>query len=746
MNQAYAGYANIIIDISHEKVDRPFQYGIPWNLQEVLEVGMEVEIPFGRGNTMRRGYVIELTHVCEYEPSKIKGICAIVDHKMGVESRLIQVAHYMKERYGATMITALRTVLPVKQKVNQLLKRTVTLVGTKEYAKVQLEEYLQKNQVARARVISCMLDEPVISYENLLRKAKVTRQTLLSLSDSGIVVITSEHLYRNPLPTGEVQVNHVVLSKQQQSVIDHITSERIHNPTGKYLIHGITGSGKTEVYLQLIERVIAEKKQAIVLIPEIALTYQTACRFYGRFGDRVGILNSKLSLGERYDQIQRARNGDIDVMIGPRSALFTPFERLGLIIIDEEHESSYKSEQVPRYHAREVAYYYASLHGAGVVLGSATPSVETYYQVEQGEIQLLELTKRLTGEDLPKVTISDMREELRQGNRSIFSRHLRKLLEERLEKKEQVMLFLNRRGLTGFTSCRSCGYVVKCPHCDISLSKHGNGQMMCHYCGYQEPYEKLCPSCGSPYLLEFKAGTQQVVEYLGKIFPQARVVRMDADTTNQKHQYENLLQLFEQGRADIMVGTQMIIKGHDFPKVTLVGILAADISLGANDYMASERTFQVLTQAAGRAGRGRIPGEVVIQTYQPENESIQYAKNHDYKGFYKEEIAHRKLMKYPPVSQMMGILVLAMTPERAEEIAHGIANIIKECSNPKETRIIGPTPARMKKSHDYYRYSLYIKDDVYEHLTQFKDRIESVSLTQGTKELIQYDYNPMSGY
>ncbi len=733
-------YANIIIDIAHEKLDRPFQYGIPMELRDTIHVGMEVDIPFGKGNHVRHGYIIEITDKCEYEPDKIKDLIGLTSKKMSVESKLIQVAYFIKERYGAPMIASLRTVLPVKKQIQEIQKRTVTLAVTKEYGETLLAEYFSKHQVARARLLAMLMDEIVMDYQEVQKKCKVTKPTFDALVDQRVITITESTQYRKPIQVSTEEDVAVVLSEEQKRIVDEVV------PNEKYLIHGITGSGKTEVYLRLIEKVIKEKKQAIVLIPEIALTYQTATRFYNRFGDRVSILNSKLSHGERYDQMQRAIHGDIDVVIGPRSALFTPFPNLGLIIIDEEHEVSYKSDQIPRYHAREVAYYYASLHGASVVLGSATPSIETYYEVMKGNIHLFELTKRLTGSTLPEVYIADMREELRSGNRSMFSRTLEELMRERLMKKEQIMLFLNRRGISGFTSCRSCGYVVKCPHCDITLSKHENGKMMCHYCGYTVPVTEKCPSCGSPFLLEFKSGTQQVVEHLQRILPEARVMRMDSDTTSGKHEYETLLQEFRDHKADILVGTQMIIKGHDFKNVTLVGVVAADISLGANDYLAGERTFQLLTQAAGRAGRGSQAGEVVIQTYQPNHYSIQYAKHHDFKGFYKEEIAYRELMEYPPVQQLMGILVLSKEEKRGDELSKEIGMLLREQFTSKEIKVIGPTSARLKKIKDIYRYTLYVKASHYEVFTKVKETIETKVIINGNKEAIQYDYNPIGGY
>ena len=380
-------------------------------------------------------------------------------------------------------------------------------------------------------------------------------------------------------------------------------------------------------------------------------------RFYHHFGDRVSIVNSSLSYGERYDQFERAKRGELDVMIGPRSALFTPFSDLGLIVIDEEHENSYKSESMPKYHAVEVAKELADMCGASLVLGSATPSVDSYYKAQNGEYKLYTMQQRTSGSTLPIVHTVDLRQELKEGNRSIFSRKLQELIKERLNKKEQVMLFLNRRGYAGFISCRNCGYVMKCPHCDISLSEHKNGKLVCHYCGHEEIKPQVCPTCGSKYLLGFRAGTQQIEEQLYQLFPGISVLRMDGDTTKKKDSYEQILSSFNDGGADVLVGTQMIVKGHDFPNVTLMGIIAADLSLAANDYRAGERTFALLTQAAGRAGRGTEPGEVVIQTYQPDHYSVMHAANQDYKGFYEEEILYRTFSSYPPVCKMLMVMV-----------------------------------------------------------------------------------------
>ena len=459
-------------------------------------------------------------------------------------------------------------------------------------------------------------------------------------------------------------------------------------------------------------------------------------------------MNSRLSAGERYDQMMRAKEGKLDVMIGPRSALFTPFPDLGLIVIDEEHESAYKSEQVPRYHARETAIARARLEHASVVLGSATPSMEAFYRCKKGEYRLLKLERRVAKRQLPSVYIADMREELKNGNKSILSDRLKMLIKQRLDEKQQIMLFLNRRGYAGFLSCRSCGYVVKCPHCDVSLSSHKNGKMMCHYCGYEEPQVTVCPVCGSRHIGGFRAGTQQIEELVKREFPKARVLRMDLDTTRSKEGHEKILSAFANEEADILVGTQMIVKGHDFPNVTLVGILAADMSLYADDYRSAERTFALLTQAAGRAGRGCTHGEVVIQTYNPEHYSIQTAAMQDYERFYEEEMNYRELMGYPPAQQMMAVLVSGEDEKILEMGMHYLKAYMKRLARTRQMQIIGPASPYVGKIKDVYRRMLYIKSESYDVLVDVKDRTEQyIELNKGfSKMKIQFDFNPVNGF
>lgn len=742
-------FANIIVDISHEKVDRPFQYRVPEALSGIPEPGMRVRIPFGSGNNLRTGYIIEMTDEPEFDVTRLKEIHSIIEEGVQVEGRLIRLAFWMKEHYGSTMINALKTVLPVKQKLKQQEKKEICLRVSREEARAEMLECERKHQLAKARVLQELIEEERLPQMLVARKLNISPATFRSLRDAGLISINSVPYYRNPVKLDADREEGHRLSRNQQDIVDTVTADYDNGIRQTYLLRGITGSGKTEVYMELIARIIERGRQAIMLIPEIALTYQTVLRFYKRFGDRVSILNSTLSPGEKYDQCERARKGEIDVIIGPRSALFTPFPDIGIIIIDEEHENSYKSETMPKYHARETAEELARLYGASVFLGSATPSLDSYYRARQGRYRLFTLNERLTGGELPVVYVEDLRKELKEGNRSIFSARLGALLQDRLERGEQSMLFLNRRGYAGFVSCRMCGHVMKCPHCDVSLSEHKNGTLVCHYCGFTQPAVKLCPECGSKYILGFRAGTEQIEEQLHKLYPDKKVLRMDADTTKTKDSYEKILSAFSAGEADILVGTQMIVKGHDFPNVTLMGIMAADMSLSVNDYRAGERTFQLLTQAAGRAGRGKRPGEVVIQTYQPEHYSILHAAAQDYEGFYEEEILYRQLLSYPPVSHILAVQVTSLTEKGGEELAGILKTLAEKTEEGREehTILIGPAPAFIGRINDIFRYVLYIKNPDYDILIRLKNRMERfLKELERKDENVQFDFDPMSSF
>lgn len=533
-------YADIIINISHEALDRVFQYRVPFSLCDQIRVGQSVRVPFGAGNREQRGYVVRLSDRADYDPKKIKEILSIEEDSVDAESRMIQLAYWIRENYGSTMIQALKTVLPVQDKMKQKEKKTVKLLLSMEHAPAQLDEYFGKHYVAKARLLAALMDHQELTWESVIKNLKIPRTTVEGMEKDGIIRVQREQFYRNPNPKGLQIEEPLPLNEDQERLIREFKEDYALGERKTYLLHGVTGSGKTEVYLAAIEEAVRMGKQAIVLIPEIALTYQTVCRFTKRFGERVSILNSRLSKGEKYDQWLRAKNGEIDIIIGPRSALFVPFPNLGLIIIDEEHEGSYKSEQTPKYHAREVALQKAEMEDAAVILGSATPSLESYQKALDGEYRLWTLKQRAKEAVLPDVYIEDLREELKQGNRSMFSRRLYGLIEDRLQKKEQIMLFLNRRGYAGFVSCRSCGTVMQCPHCDVSLTYHRDGKLRCHYCGYEEIMPEACPECKSPFIGTFGLGTQKVEAAIKREFPEARVLRMDMDTTKRKHSHEKI--------------------------------------------------------------------------------------------------------------------------------------------------------------------------------------------------------------
>lgn len=751
-------YADIIVDISHEKLDKTFQYRVPERLRERLEPGACVMIPFGNGNRLIKGYVVSLGENCQFAPEKIKDIAGLPEKETGVEDKMIALAAWIRRNYGCTMIQALKTVLPAKQSVKKLEHRQLVRLMNREEILSLLGECERKKQVAKARLLRALAEQETIPYEWITGKLGVSAATVGSIVKSGAAKLVSSESYRNPVKMQSVEAKRNTLSEEQQTIVTEVLKDFDAGRRQTYLIHGITGSGKTEVYMQLIGEMIQRGRQAIVLIPEIALTYQTLLRFYQRFGDRVSVMNSTLSPGEKYDQCERAKAGEIDVIIGPRSALFTPFPNLGLIVMDEEQENSYKSESTPKYHARETALEVARLYGASVVLGSATPSLEAYYRAGKGEYRLFQLTKRLTGGELPVVYTVDLRQELQEGNRSIFSRKLQELMTDRLNKGQQTILFLNRRGYAGFVSCRSCGEVMKCPHCDVSLSEHKGGRLICHYCGYTQPMPRLCPKCGSKYILGFKAGTQQIEEKLKELYPGVRTLRMDADTTRTKDSYEKILSSFANGEADVLIGTQMIVKGHDFPKVTLVGILAADLSLNASDYRAGERTFQLLTQAVGRAGRGVLPGEAVIQTYQPDHYAITCAAAQDYESFYEEEILYRELSGYPPAAHMLAVQIYGKEEENVKQLALGLTDVVKSNMDflserqkeqsghfNKEIQVLGPAPANISKINDIYRYVFYVKHGEYDTLVNVKDRVEETLRQWQPRQLsIQFDFDPVN--
>jgi primosomal protein N' (replication factor Y) len=751
-----AKYVDIIIDISHEAIDRAFQYELPHFLYEKISIGMQVEVPFGRGNQLRTGYVIGISDTPNWPIDKIKLVHGIVERRIPVEGELIRLAAWMKETYGSTMYQALMTVMPVKKVIRPVEKKTIHLLVDEEEGRLRLLEYRRKHNIAKARLLEALLVHGDCPYDLAKEKLNISPATCKRMVEEGTIEIVTQTQLREAGTKRRLLEPEPELNASQKALVQEFEYDYTSGRYQTYLLHGVTGSGKTEVYMHAIDVVLQAGRQVIMLIPEISLTFQTVMRFRRHFGDQITILHSRMSDGERYDQFERIRKGEVNIVIGPRSALFAPFSNLGLIVIDEEHESSYKSDNIPKYHARETAIQRAAMSHASVILGSATPSVSAYYKAEQGEYRLWSLKQRAKAQSLAQVEVVDLRDELQMGNRSRFSYRLQELIRDRLERGQQSIIFMNRRGYASFVSCRSCGEVVNCPHCQVSLTYHDHNsrqpKLVCHYCGYTEDYIQQCKVCGSKMIGRFGSGTQLIEAELQEYFPQARILRMDADTTKGKDGHEAILSAFGEGKADILVGTQMIVKGHDFPNVTLVGILAADLSLHSQDYMAGERTFDLLTQAAGRAGRGEQPGTVVIQTYDPENPVIQAAACQDYKTFYTNEIAYRDVLKYPPVYAMAAILITAGTEGCVQEIAERIASYLHTCQGrdgkDAAVRIIGPSVPVIGKIKDIYRRVIYIKSREEELLLQARNQLEEyvASLEQLEGCRVYFDLNPMKGY
>ncbi|SDK72602.1 replication restart DNA helicase PriA [Paenibacillus sp. OK060] len=618
----------------------------------------------------------------------------------------------------------------IKDKLNKKTMKSIDLAVDVAAAEEALNSFPAKAQ-RQKEVLTFLLEMKELlpmAMKELLSTLQVSAATVKGLEEKGLVATEDVEVFRDPYQGRKFRATEPLnLTDEQQHVYNNINGRLQERRHGVFLLHGVTGSGKTEVYLQTIQRCIEQDRQAIVLVPEIALTPQMVERFKGRFGDQVAVMHSRLSGGERYDEWRKIREGQVKVAIGARSAVFAPFSRLGLIIMDEEHETSYKQEETPKYHARDVAVKRAQQHQAVVVLGSATPSLESYYAARSQSNDdfaplLLEMPTRALGNKLPEVRIVDMREELKDGNRSMFSRALHKGLEERLERGEQTVLLLNRRGYSTFVMCRSCGYVAGCPECDISLTYHQrSNNLRCHYCGYAEAAPEVCPDCGSEHIRYFGTGTQRVEEELAKLFPGIRVIRMDVDTTSEKGSHEKLLKQFREKKADVLLGTQMVAKGLDFPDVTLVGVITADSALNLPDFRAAEKTFQLLTQVAGRAGRHQLPGEVFVQSYTPEHYSIGHASQHDYVSFVREELLHRRNLQYPPYCRLILVTFSHEQLPVLIRLAENYTRILKEKANAAgwlgsldrfsndAFDVLGPVASPIPRIKNRYRFQCMIK-------------------------------------
>ncbi|TYQ15630.1 UNVERIFIED_CONTAM: replication restart DNA helicase PriA [Acetivibrio alkalicellulosi] len=634
-------------------------------------------------------------------------------------------------------------------KINKKHVKVVYLAKPVEEVLEDIEENLIKN-IKQIRILEMLIENQYISAADIVRFAGVSSSVLNTLKKHGYVDYKEIEVKRNPYENKVIEKTNPLKPTHQQEFVLKKTRQIIDNEKfNEILLHGITGSGKTEVYLQIIEYCISKDKQAIVLVPEISLTPQMVERFKGRFGDDVAVLHSRLSLGERYDQWRTIKEGKIKVVVGARSAVFAPVERLGLVIIDEEHETSYKSELTPKYNAAEIGRIRCRLEDGVLMLGTATPSVETYYRAQSGEIELLEMTKRANNMILPKVHIVDMRNELSEGNRSIFSRKLAKEIEENIQKKQQTIIFLNRRGYASFVMCRSCGISLKCPHCNISLTYHAyDERLICHYCGYTIKNPSECPKCKSTNIRSFGIGTQKIEEELKKLYENCTVVRMDIDTTNRKDSHEKILKSFVEENINVMVGTQMIAKGHDFPNVTLVGVIAADSLLNTGDYKATERTFQLITQVAGRAGRGELSGRVIIQTYNTENFSIICACNQDYHSFYQKEIILREKLLYPPFTNLSSLIISGINDREvfnmAKEITKSVCYLFK--STGVKNEVLGPMRAPLSKIKNKYRWRTIIKCDRMDTLISILTKISDEYYFKNKKNsnILSVDINPVS--
>ena len=736
-------YAEVVVGISIDKLDRTFCYRIPESFgnPDAL-IGTEVIVPFGRGNRETKAVVVEVKEDTDIDKSLLKDILRKSETGVQIEGKLIKLAYWLKSNYGGTVNEALRSVLQAPRKIERIKERTVSLLKGREEAEDILREFERKKYTVKAKILRRAIESD-FNYERFIKEEKAASSAFNSLTKDGIIEIKEELLYRKPVKTGEKNSDKIELNAEQKGAVDKVVDDYRKGIYGRYLLFGITGSGKTEVYMEIMEEVISRGKQVIFLIPEIALSFQMVERLSARFGERISIMNSRMSQGERYDQYLRAKYGDIDIIVGPRSALFTPFNNLGLIIVDEEHEGSYKSSKTPRYHAREVALYRAKEEGAAIILGSATPSLEAVKLASDKEIEVLMLSSRPAGAIPPEIEITDLREELKAGNKSIISRRLSELIKDRLTKGEQTILFINRRGYAGFISCRSCGEAIKCPHCDVSLTFHRPDRLVCHYCGYEEKMPDKCPKCASPYIGTFGLGTEKVEEIVKKDFPNARVLRMDGDTTTGKNGHEAILESFKNGEADILIGTQMIVKGHDFEKVSLVGILAADLSLFLGDFRAAETTYELLVQAAGRAGRGRYRGKVVIQTYNPDHYVIQAAATGNYKDFYSKEIRYRKLGEYPPETHLLAVILFAA---KAEEVSRGAENLAGFLTEKKSESFVvnGPVWAAIPKLRDIYRKIIYLKSPDRDELVRLKNLLEDYvkKSSDFSKVSVQFDFEP----
>ncbi len=796
--------AEVIVDVSTYHVDRPFDYEVPIEWVNIIETGCRVKVPFGPRNVL--GFVVGLKSETDVPSNKLKSIAQILDIEPVLTEEMLFMAKWLKNETICYEIDALQVMLPSALRAKY--EKIITLQVEKEALPAEVIAIFGKRQQANFKeferaellpLLKQLITDKIVKIENVVKQqgnvkeirmvkisdnqqdidkamegaARAVKQRLLiewmarhlgevllpqeiyeetgvssavlqSVIDKGAAHFIQEEVYRDPFTKEVSRTQSLQLTNEQHDALKAITGSMEEQTATTFLLHGVTGSGKTEIYLQAIQKVLDEGKEAIMLVPEISLTPQMTERFRSRFGEMVAVMHSGLSVGEKYDEWRKIQQGKVSVVVGARSAIFAPFTNIGLIILDEEHESTYKQEDSPRYHARDVAIWRSEFYKCPVILGSATPALESFARAKKGVYTLLSLKQRALHQALPTVFIADMREELQKGNRSMFSELLVDAIRVRLEKNEQMVLFLNRRGYSSFVLCRDCGTVVQCPNCDISLTYHRTTEKLkCHYCGYEERVPQTCPQCQSEHIRYFGTGTQKVEEEIYKLFPEARVLRMDVDTTKQKGAHEEILQAFGEGQADILLGTQMIAKGLDFPNITLVGVLSADTSLHLPDYRAAERTFQLLTQVSGRAGRHEKHGEVIIQTYTPEHYAIELAKLQDYEPFYEREMFLRRRSSYPPYYFVALVQISHEDVMMAAEYASRAADWLRgNLSN--QVAIIGPTTASISRLQNRYRYQCLIKYKIEPNLIPVLQRLLAMYRAEWIKQgiLLTVDLDP----
>ncbi|MCI9017193.1 MAG: primosomal protein N' [Clostridia bacterium] len=737
--------AEVIINSTVKKLDRTFDYNVPVKLAGTVCVGSRVQIPFGSMKHLEEGFIIGFKEKSKY---KLKDI-ETIQEGFCLSEENIELAKWMSRRYFCNLSDCIKMMLPpgttTKVIKNRIREKNLKFIYLKKNGEeLELEKIKSEKQL---RAINFLKENDGILQTELEVFADISKSIINTLERNGYIEIIEKQVQRNPFLNKKIERDkELVLTNEQKIAYECILETMDKKIFKEFLIYGITGSGKTEIYLQLIKKALEKQQSSIILVPEISLTPQMVNRFIARFGERnIAVLHSKLSLGERYDEWQKINKKEAKIIIGARSAIFAPIYNLGLIIIDEEHDSSYKSEMLPRYNAKDIARYLAQKRNIPLVLGSATPEITTFYKAKKEESKLLTLTKRANLSNLPKVKVVDLRQEFQNGNNTMLSIDLYNAIKENLKRKKQTILFLNRRGFSTFIMCRDCGYTVKCKNCNISLTYHlKENQLKCHYCGYEQNNMKVCPECKSNKIKYFGTGTQKLEHQINKIFPEASTIRMDVDTVSKKNSHEEILEKFKNDNIDILIGTQMVVKGHHFPKVTLVGVIAADASLNIDDYRANERTFQILTQVAGRAGRENLQGNVIIQTYNPDNFSIECAKKQNYDMFYEREIILRRQLKYPPFCDIILFGISSTEEEIVKQLSNNIYVELINNVHEEEFLITKPMPAPIDKMKSKYRWRIIIKGKVNDRIVEKIQQILQKCYKVTNKARVVVDINPIN--